>query len=134
MPGVTTISPLYGIEGGRITIEGSGFPVDGPVLPDVRVGDVAARVVQATPSRLAVIIPSGLEVGRAEIRISGVVGATAYVDVAAPFATGLHQVDSPVFDRAGWCPGRECADLLNLQFRRRCSVFLTGRISSCPMP
>ena len=26
---------------------------------------------------------------------------TAFVDVAAPFATGLHQVDNPVFDRDG---------------------------------
>ena len=28
-------------------------------------------------------------------------GETAFVEVAAPFATGLHQVDSPVFDRDG---------------------------------
>src|SRR2546428_6343576 len=28
-------------------------------------------------------------------------GETAFIDVAAPFATGLHQVDNPVFDRDG---------------------------------
>ena len=27
--------------------------------------------------------------------------STAFVDIAAPFATGLHQVDNPVFDRDG---------------------------------
>jgi sugar lactone lactonase YvrE len=57
--------------------------------------------VQATPSRLAATVPSGLEAGRATVRVEGVVGATAFIDVAAPFATGLHQVDSPVFDRDG---------------------------------
>jgi len=71
------------------------------VLPEVRIGDVPARVVQATVSRLAVVVPAGLEAGRVPVRIGGLVGATAFIDVAAPFAAGLHQVDSPVFDRAG---------------------------------
>jgi len=48
-----------------------------------------------------VIVPSGLEGGQAPIRIAGVPGETAFVNVAAPFATGLHQVDNPVFDRDG---------------------------------
>jgi sugar lactone lactonase YvrE len=98
---VTTIRPLRAIEGGRLTIEGAGFAIDGPDLPEVRIGDVPARIVQATPSRLAALVPPGLEAGPAPIRIAGVVGATAFIDIAAPFATGLHQVDSPVFDRTG---------------------------------
>jgi sugar lactone lactonase YvrE len=98
---VSTITPLQAIEGGRIAIDGAGFVVDGPALPEVRIGEQPARVVQATPSRLAAIVPPSLDAGRASVRIEGVVGATAYIDIAAPFATGLHQVDSPVFDRAG---------------------------------
>jgi sugar lactone lactonase YvrE len=35
------------------------------------------------------------------VRLEGVPGETAYIDVAAPLATGLHLVDSPVFDRRG---------------------------------
>src|SRR4029077_3728445 len=35
------------------------------------------------------------------VRINGGSGETAFIDVAAPFATGLHQVDNPVFDRDG---------------------------------
>lgn len=100
-PLVTRITPLQAIEGGRILIEGDGFVVDGPTLPEVRIGDQPARVVQAAPTRLSVIVPSGLEAGRAPVRIGGVTGATAFIDIAAPFATGLHQVDNPVFDRAG---------------------------------
>ena len=101
MTTLSTITPLQAIEGGRIAIDGAGFVVDGPALPEVRIGEQPARVVQATPSRLAAIVPPSLDAGRASVRIAGVVGATAYIDIAAPFATGLHQVDSPVFDRAG---------------------------------
>jgi streptogramin lyase len=100
-PVVTRITPLQAIEGGRIAIDGEGFAVDGPELPEVRIGNAVARVVYASPSRLSAIVPSGLDAGRAAVRISGVAGATAYIDVAAPFAAGLHQVDNPVFDRAG---------------------------------
>jgi sugar lactone lactonase YvrE len=100
-PVVTRITPLQAIEGGRIAIDGEGFAVDGPELPEVRIGNAVMRVVYASPSRLSAIVPAGLDVGRAPVRIAGVAGATAYIDVAAPFAAGLHQVDSPVFDRAG---------------------------------
>jgi sugar lactone lactonase YvrE len=98
---VAAIQPLWAIEGGRITIEGSGFPVDGPSLPDVRIGEARARVVYASPSRLTIVVPPGVDGGRAPVRIAGVAGETAFVEVASPLATGLHQVDNPVFDADG---------------------------------
>jgi sugar lactone lactonase YvrE len=98
---ITALHPLCAIEGGRITIEGTGFPVDGPTLPAVQVGGVPARVVHASPTQLSVIVPSGLDGGRAPIRVAGWPDQTAFVDVAAPIATGLHQVDSPIFDHEG---------------------------------
>ena len=47
--------------------------------------------------------PTGLDGGPARAcRVDGrCPDETAFVDVAAPFATGLHQVDNPVFDRDG---------------------------------
>jgi hypothetical protein len=98
-PRVTAVHPRQAIEGGRITIEGTGFPVDGAVLPEVRVGDVAARLVYASPTQLSAIVPAGLDGGRTPVRIAGAPGTTAFVDIATPFATGLHQVDNPIFDR-----------------------------------
>jgi sugar lactone lactonase YvrE len=100
-PRVTGVHPLWAIEGGRITIEGAAFPVDGPYLPEVRVADTSARVVYASATSLSVIVPTGLEGGRATVRVAGIPGETAFVDLAGPFATGLHQVDNPVFDRDG---------------------------------
>ena len=101
-PLVAALYPLSAIEGGRITLEGSDFPVDQPKLPDVRIGDQPARVVYASSSRIAAVVPPGItQAGRTAVRIEQVPGATTFVELAAPQATGLHQVDSPVFDRDG---------------------------------
>jgi len=100
-PRVTAVRPARAIEGGRIVIEGADFPVDGPRLPEVHVGGASARVVHASSSSLAVIVPSGVDGGAAPIRIDGVNGETPFVGIASQFATGLHQVDNPVFDREG---------------------------------
>jgi sugar lactone lactonase YvrE len=48
-----------------------------------------------------VVTPGDLDGGRAAIRVSGVPGETAYVSVGAKWATGLHQVDNPVFNATG---------------------------------
>jgi sugar lactone lactonase YvrE len=98
---VTAVHPLCAIEGGRITIEGTGFPVAGPSLPGVQVGGAPARVVYASPTQISVIVPSELDGGRAAIRVAGSSHETAFVDLAAPIATGIHQVDSPIFDQDG---------------------------------
>ena len=98
---VTGIQPLAAIEGGRVTIQGEGFAIDEGLLPEVRIGDARARLVYASTTALAAIVPPGLEGGRATVRIAGIPGDPAHVDIASPFATGLHQVDNPVFDRDG---------------------------------
>src|SRR5436190_7193659 len=101
-PRVTAVRPTWAIEGGRIAIEGTDFPVDRPRLPDVRIGGAPARVVQAGSSSLSVIVPGGLDGGSTPISIENVSGDLAlFVDIASQFAAGLHQVDNPVFDREG---------------------------------
>ena len=47
------------------------------------------------------LVPGGLDGGRTTVRISDVPGETALLEVGAPLAIGLHQVDNPVFDREG---------------------------------
>ncbi|OLB61608.1 MAG: hypothetical protein AUI11_08980 [Acidobacteria bacterium 13_2_20CM_2_66_4] len=98
---VTAVHPLSAIEGGRITIEGAGFPVDEPLPPEVRIGEQRARIVSASPTRIDVVVPAGVEGGRATVRVASAPGETAFIDIAATYATGLHQVDNPVFDRDG---------------------------------
>src|SRR5215813_718894 len=100
-PRVTAIRPSRAIEGGRIVLEGAEFPVDGARLSEVQIGGAVARVVRAASSSLAVIVPGGLDGGPTPVRVEGVTGETLFVEVASPLATGLHQVDNPVFDREG---------------------------------
>jgi sugar lactone lactonase YvrE len=102
VPHVTSIHPKQAIEGARIAIQGAGFPVDRPQLPEVRIGGARARVVFASPTRIAALVPAGVGDGsRQPVRVEGVAGDDAFVEVAAAWATGLHQVDNPVFDREG---------------------------------
>ena len=96
---ITSIEPLRVVEGGRLTLHGSGFPVDR--LPEVTIGGVGARVSFASPRRLILSVPSGLESGSTPVQIDELHGATAFVSVGAAWATGLHQVDNPVFDAEG---------------------------------
>jgi len=99
VPTITSVHPLRAVEGGRITILGSDFPVDD--LATVLIGDVEARVVFASSRRLVVTIPGELEGGRVPMKIPGALLETAYVSIGARWATGLHQVDNPVFDEHG---------------------------------
>jgi sugar lactone lactonase YvrE len=98
---LTAIQPHWAVEGGRITIQGSGFPIDRPQLPQVRIGDTPARAVFASSSTITVLVPEGLDGGRTPVRVEGVPGETVLLEVGSVLATGLHQVDNPVFDRDG---------------------------------
>jgi len=57
-------------------------------------------VLAASSSRLRVQVPADLDGGPASIAIDGV-DDTATIEVARALATGLHQVDSPVYDGLG---------------------------------
>lgn len=96
---ISAIRPLWAVEGGRVTIAGEGFLAGG--VPEVRFGTAAASIACASDVELAVIVPSGLDGGRTPVRVSSAPGETAYVEIGAPVATGLHQVDNPAFDPDG---------------------------------
>ncbi len=96
---ITSINPSRTISGGRISIAGSGFAVDHDHLPEVTVGSEPARVVFASPSEVAVIVSTG-EAGPLPVRVAGAAGEGT-LHAGAVLATGVHQVDSPVFDAAG---------------------------------
>jgi sugar lactone lactonase YvrE len=97
---ISAVRPLRAVEGGYVTIAGRGFVVD-PVLPRVLIGGVAARLASASSSELTAIVPAGLDGGHTPVRLEEIPGETAYVEIGAPLATGLHQVDSPAIDPSG---------------------------------
>ena len=97
---LTSVRPLWAVEGGRVTLEGEGFPVE-PLVPHVRLGNQPARLAAASASSLTVIVPEGLEGGSTAIRVDELPGETAFVEIGAPLVTGVHHVDSPAYDRHG---------------------------------
>ncbi|HEX5473649.1 MAG TPA: IPT/TIG domain-containing protein [Vicinamibacterales bacterium] len=97
---LTGVHPLWAVEGGLVTLEGTGFSVD-PQLPSILMGSASARIAHASPTSIGVFVPSGLEGGTTGVRIEDAPGETAYIEVGVPFATGVHQVDNPAFDRHG---------------------------------
>ena len=98
-PSITSVAPLRAVEGGRVTLRGHGFPVD--TLPDISVGDQPARVLFASSARIVIALPAELEGGAKHIRIEDLVDETISISVGSSWATGLHQVDNPVFDPDG---------------------------------
>jgi sugar lactone lactonase YvrE len=99
VPTIASIHPLRAVEGGRITIHGSDFPVES--LSTVLIDDAPARVAFASSNRVVVTIPGELEGGRLPMKIPGALLETAYISIGTRWATGLHQVDNPVFDGLG---------------------------------
>ena len=99
-PRISAVRPLWAVEGGRITIVGDAL-FGGHDIPEVRIGQAVARIASAAPQALTAIVPPGLDGGRTPVRIESAPGETVYVEIGAPLATGLHQVDSPAFDPDG---------------------------------
>lgn len=89
------------VEGGRLWLRGGGFPPPESTADLVTMGGVPARLAFASADRLAVVVPSGLAGGETAVKVAWVPLATLYARVGVTMATGLHQVDNPVFGPDG---------------------------------
>ena len=85
------------IEGGRLWLRGDGFPQPESTGDLVTIGGVPARMAFAAGDRMAVVVPGGLDGGDTPVKCAWLPGATLYARVGRLLATGLHQVDNPVF-------------------------------------
>ena len=101
MPILTSLEPVRIVEGGRLWLHGDGFPQPESTAELVTIGGLPARLAFAAPDRLAVIVPAGVEGGETPVKTAWVPGATLYAKAGALLATGLHQVDNPVFGADG---------------------------------
>ena len=100
-PRITSIHPLWAVEGGRITIEGTDLVAANLGLPEVLLASQPARIVCASRQAVSLLVPSGLLGGHTPVRVGGSLGETAFVELGVPVATGLHQVDNPAIDSEG---------------------------------
>ena len=97
-PRITSLNPPRAIAGGRLVLAGENLLGDGldGGLPDIRIGNQPARVLQLSSGSATVLVPPDLDGGLSPVCFGGDgTTATAGVDVGRVAATGLHQVDSP---------------------------------------
>ena len=80
---ITSVQPLWAVEGGQVAIVGEGFPVDPPV--QVRIGGELARptVISSSVTSCA----PGLEGGSTPVRWTS--AENGVFRVATPLATGF---------------------------------------------
>jgi sugar lactone lactonase YvrE len=101
LPVLTSLEPVRVVEGGRLWLRGDGFPQPESTADLVTIGGVSARMAFAAPDRMAVVVPSGLDGGETPVKVAWIPGATLYARVGRLLATGLHQVDNPIFGADG---------------------------------
>ncbi len=97
---VVTLAPHWVVPGGRVRLTGVDLPlgVQGP--PRVLVGDRQAHVRAASIGSVTISVPLTVTGGPTAIRFDPGPDAGQIV-IARSLATGLHMVDSPVFDSRG---------------------------------
>jgi sugar lactone lactonase YvrE len=98
-PHLTSIHPRRAVGGGRLVLHGHDFRVEDGAA--VTIGGARAHVVFSSPRRIVVTVPPDLDGGAAPVRVDGIPGETPYISIGLVWATGLHQVDNPVFDAGG---------------------------------
>ena len=94
---VTSVVPPRAVGRGRVTINGSGFPVGDTT--EVLLRDTPARISFASTHRLVITIPDEMEGGTVPVLLGDT--NVGQLSIGSIWATGLHQVDNPVFDRSG---------------------------------
>lgn len=100
-PEITGLDPQRVVEGGRLWLRGERFPLPSTTESEVTIAGVPAHVSFAAPDRLAVIVPHDVDGGLVPVKAAWAPGATLFVAMGTTVAAGVHQVDSPVFDRDG---------------------------------
>ena len=97
MPAVTSVIPERAVGRGRVTINGSGFDIGD--ASEVMLRDIPARISFASSKRIVITIPDEVEGGHVPVRLGDT--TVGELSIGSIWATGLHQVDNPVFDREG---------------------------------
>src|SRR5829696_6400941 len=97
---ILNIDPPYGIAGGEIVIDCTGFDTGTPSECAVLLGDSPAQMVAMGPRRVLAIVPETNKGGKIQVRLSsgGNLSEPAYLTIAKKLAGDLHPVANPAFD------------------------------------
>ncbi len=96
---IVNIDPPYGIAGGEIMIDCTGFDTSEPSDCAVLIDDSAAQLVALGPQRVLATVPETTG-GRVEVRLKSGddLSEPGYLTIARKLAGDLHPVANPAFD------------------------------------
>ena len=96
---ILNVDPPYGIAGGEVVIDCTGFDTSDHSQCEVLIGDSPAQIVASGPRRVLATIPE-IKGGKVEVRLSskGRLSEPAHITVAQKLAGDLHPVANPAFD------------------------------------
>src|SRR5215204_589968 len=100
-PHLLAVDPPLACPGGVVSVSGAGLLDSRGDPPIVTVGDDHARILAASNTRVSFRVPDAAEGGHRPVRLSTITGDAVRLHVARSLATGIHQVDGPVFDDLG---------------------------------
>jgi sugar lactone lactonase YvrE len=100
-PHLLAVDPPLACPGGVVSVRGAGLLDSRGDPPVVTVADDHARVLAASNTRVSFRVPENAAGGHMPVRLSTVAGDAVRLHVARSLATGIHQVDGPVFDDRG---------------------------------
>jgi sugar lactone lactonase YvrE len=89
------------VPGGRVELIGDQFPQRSGGAPRVLVADEEVHVVAASRTHVRFVVPATAQRGNVTVRFADAPAAAVPLVVATTLASGIHQVDSPVFDAHG---------------------------------
>lgn len=96
---IVNIDPPYGIAGGEIVIDCTGFDTSDPSQCAVTIGDQQAQIVASGPRRVLAIIPE-TRGGRVEVTLGSGDNRSepGFLTLGKKLAGDLHPVANPAFD------------------------------------
>src|SRR3954467_1771502 len=98
---LTAIDPPLACPDGVVSVSGTALLDARGDPPLVTVGEERAHILAASDLRVSFRVPSTVEGGNMPVRLSTAATDMLTLNVARSLATGIHQVDSPVFDPGG---------------------------------
>ena len=100
-PKIKSVKPIAAIEGGRISIEGTGFDPEHVGSMKITFNGLEARPLMVSKNRIVTIVPDQANRGPLTVSIQNKTSNAYDMVLGMRVAENVNPVDSPVFDREG---------------------------------
>jgi sugar lactone lactonase YvrE len=98
---IKSVNPPFGIEGGKVSIEGTGFDPEESSSTQILFGDAAARLLLMSSTRILTQVPDDAKSGPLTVQLKNKTSNSFDFQVGQKLANDLNPVDNPIFDSEG---------------------------------